>query len=296
MLGSILGGGAGCIVTPESHFKQTIPVAISPRWVEGISRDTLLQALEKNFRFKIWRSPLPVCEGLPQTLMPPDYGRLIMALVDEYAKKQEVGSWNTWVDHTPQNIQNPLVLLQIFPEAKFVHLVRDPRAVATSVLPLDWGPYNADEAALFWAQKLSYGLALEQSYPERVMRVYYEDIVRTPEETIRRVCAHCGIEFSSAMLDGSAFAVPDYTRAQHRLVGSRPDPKRLDSRKQKLDVWQVATIEKSVGDLMVMMGYALSHPVLPTIRPWRQRLALRFAPLFSYLKKRRFQRKKKHYA
>lgn len=290
-----MGGGAGYTVTPESHFKQTIPLAISSRWAEGISRDTLLRALEKNFRFKIWRSALPAFEDLPQMLMPPDYGRLILALVDEYARKQGIDSWGTWVDHTPQNIQDPLMLLQIFPEARFIHLVRDPRAVAASVLPLDWGPDSADEAALFWAQKLSYGLVLEQSHPERVMRVYYEDIVRTPEETVRRVCTHCGIEFSPAMLAGSAFAVPDYTRGQHRLVGSRPDPKRLESWKQKLDFWQVATIEKSVGDMMMIMGYELSHPNLSLKRPIRTRVVLRFSPLISYFKKIRYHLKKRWY-
>lgn len=295
MLGSILGGGSGCIVTPESHFKQTIPLSLSTQWTKGISRDEVIRALKRNFRFKIWGAPLPSYETFPDVLMPHEYGDFIISLVNEYANFQGIESWATWIDHTPQNIQHPLMLKQIFANAKFIHLVRDPRAITASILPLDWGPDTAEEAALFWAQKLSYGLALEQQFPAQCLRVYYEDIVRSPEETIRKVCEHCDIAFAPDMLDGSAFVVPDYTRGQHQLVGSRPDAAKLDSWKYKLDGWQVAAIEKSVGDLMQLMGYELTYPVRLGTQSWRKRFAKRFAPLISYFKKRRFQKNKRRY-
>jgi len=292
MLGSMLGGGEDCVVTPESHFKQTVLLAYGASWQVAVSSDWLYCNLKNNFRFKIWHTALPNRDKLPDLLRPLEYGWFVNLLVDEYAKKHGVTSWKTWVDHTPQNIQNPLMIMRIFPDARFIHLVRDPRAVAASVLPLDWGPDSAEEAATFWAQKLAYGLALEQSYPDRCLRVYYEDIVRSPRETMIKISDFCGVGFNDLMLEGRAFQVPTYTKQQHQLVGSRPDPKRLESWRDKLDAWQIATIENALGDLMVQMGYELLNVDLPSRRTFQQKITLKMTPFFSFLKKKRFQIKK----
>ena len=69
--------------------------------------------------------------------------------------------------------------------AKFIHLVRAPRAVAASIMPLDWGPNNAIDAARYWVQKIAYGLAFESVYPEVCLKVKYEDILQEPEKNIQ---------------------------------------------------------------------------------------------------------------
>ena len=295
MLGSILGSAKGCVVTPESHFKQTVLLSMGSSLSNGFCRDELLAKILNSFRFKIWEIPAPAKAFFPEVLMPQDCARLFYALVAKYAKKHGVSDWNTWVDHTPQNIQNPLMLTQIFPNSRFIHMVRDPRAVAASVLPLDWGPDTAEDAAIFWAQKLSYGLALEQVYADRCLRVYYEDIVRDPERVIFKIAKFCDIEFDMAMLDGSAFKVPLYTQKQHGLVGCRPDPNRLDSWKTRLDMWQIQSIERVLGDLMKIMGYSCSiERVLPR-RPITNVFVSGVTPVVSFLKKKRFSLKKKFY-
>lgn len=292
MLGSILGGAPGCVVTPESHFKQTIPLHLGVDWKEGVRRDALLAALASNFRFRIWETSLPTVADLPEHLDSLAYADFIHGLIGRYVAPRD---WQVWIDHTPQNIQNPLLLLQLFPDARFIHLVRDPRAVAASLLPLDWGPNDAAQAAIFWAQKMAYGLAAERYLGERCIRVRYEDILADPQETIGSLCRFCGIDYHESMLDGSAFRVPAYTQRQHALVGSRPSREKLESWRARLDIWQVAEIERGLGDLMVMLGYApvVTGP-LPR-RPLAKKLAARLAPLLAPLKKRRFKRRQKRW-
>ena len=45
-----------------------------------------------------------------------------------------------WVDHTPVNLKFFMHLVKHYERAKFIHIVRDGRAVASSVIPLEWGP------------------------------------------------------------------------------------------------------------------------------------------------------------
>jgi hypothetical protein len=162
------------------------------------------------------------------------------------------------VDHTPANIRCGATLLEQFPEAKLIHVVRDGRAVSASILPLDWGPNTIDEAAHNWMQRLAVALAAE-SYlgHDRIMRVRYEDVVRDPDRVLRTVCAHVGIDFQSQMTEGDGFDSPAYTARQHTLVGRRPDASRIDAWKSCLTERQIEIFESIAGELLSYLGYDL---------------------------------------
>lgn len=291
MLGSILGSAAGCIATPESQFKQTIPVALNARWQDGMKKKEFYAALQKNFRFKLWEITVPEID-LPDVLNSDDYRKALLSLVDCYARKGNKKNWQCWIDHTPLNIQRPLILMKTFSEAKFIHVVRDPRAVAASILPLDWGPHSAMDAAHFWAQRISFGQALESAHPDKCMRVYYEDILTSHGETIKQVCDFCGIEFEENMLKGRDLRIPNYTKKQHQLVGSMPDPSRLNAWQDVLDIWQIAVIEEIVGDLMELMGYKKYFSDNLPHRSFPRKIVQKFKTIYPYLNKKIHFRKR----
>ncbi|KUG23936.1 sulfotransferase domain superfamily [hydrocarbon metagenome] len=286
MLGSILGSADDCVVTPESQFKHTIQTTLEVDWNCGISKQVFLSALRNNFRFKLWDIPVPESD-LADILNQHDYRMILLSLVDCYANIQGKQEWTFWIDHTPENIKHPLVLLNIFPEAKFIHIVRDPRAVAASVLPLDWGPFSARQAAFMWVRQISYGQALERMYPDKCIRVYYEDILVEPEKTIQNVCNFCGINFKITMLKGEGYNVPVYSKKQHALVGSWPEKSRLNAWQENLDIWQVAQIEGIVADLMILMGYEKYIKGTLPKRPLKKIISQRLEPLISYFKKKK---------
>jgi Sulfotransferase family len=68
---------------------------------------------------------------------------------------KEEADW--WVDHTPTNLRFARLLTAWFPEARFIHIVRDPGRAA-SVMPLNWGPNTITEAALFWKRRMALAL------------------------------------------------------------------------------------------------------------------------------------------
>ena len=176
-------------------------------------------------------------------------------MVDSYAKKFNKLDWNVWIDHTPNNFSDALLLLDIFPNAKFIHIVRDPRAIAASITPLNFGPNTAKDAAVYWGRKLSDALAFELVFPKKCLRVKYEDLVLQPEKSLQIICDFSGIRFVPGMIFGKGFKVPEYTKIKHGLVGSEPKTERIDTWERELADWQIYQIENSLHDLMGMMGY-----------------------------------------
>lgn len=295
LLGSILGSTESTIVTPESHFKQTIANKIKNKKTGLINAKQLSNELNNSFRFSLWNIDTPAAENYPEELEPCDYRDLIYDLVTGYQANNKLENWSTWIDHTPQNLQNVKMLLEIFPEAKFIHIIRDPRGTASSILPLDWGPNDAKTAAYFWLYKLSFGLAAELSYPDKVYRVHYEDLVQSPRKTVEGLCKFCSISFIPEMLEGKNFIKPEYTKRQHLLVGGLPDTSKIESWKNKLSDTEIFTIESITEDLLHMTGY---HPEnrTPLHRNYFRKLINNIKDSFARgIKKIRFNIRKKYF-
>jgi hypothetical protein len=164
------------------------------------------------------------------------------------------------VDHTPVNLRYAVTLSQLFPGAKFMHIVRDGRAVASSILPLDWGPNTIDGVADWWTTSLAYGLASESwGGSARMLRVRYEDLVLNCESEVRRICRFLGLDFDANMLKADGFKVPGYTSNQHALIGSAPQPGRVNAWERSLTARQIEIFESIAGELLRYLGYDLKH-------------------------------------
>ena len=109
-----------------------------------------------------------------------------------------------WVDGTPENAHYVLPLLRLFPEAKFIHILRNPRQVAASLMHFSSAgarDYAEDEAYCTWTRMVdACALAEEALGPERILRIRHEDIVANSQEALRRCLAFAGEEFHSDCL------------------------------------------------------------------------------------------------
>jgi hypothetical protein len=122
-------------------------------------------------------------------------------------------------EQTPRYIFYARALLDLYPAAHVIHMVRDPRAVmasqkmrwqrrrlarTSSRVPhyeslRVWVNYHPFTIARLWSRSTAAAQAME-SHP-RVTLVRFEDLVREPETTVRRICERIGIGFEPAMLD-----------------------------------------------------------------------------------------------
>jgi hypothetical protein len=188
-----------------------------------------------------------------------DFLRIVM---DEVARTQGV---DRWVDSTPTNVPHMLRIKRDFPQAKFIHIIRDPRDLALSLdkkgwsRPLPWDKRNSLLAAgVYWEwivrKGRKYGTQLGSDY----METRYEDLVRTPAPELARIGKFIDCDL-------------DYGRIKARSVGSIKNP--LTSFKEDLNQgtfspvgrWkdkfpaaQLAKFEALVGSYMQELGYTLS--------------------------------------
>ena len=81
-------------------------------------------------------------------------------------------------DSTPTNIINAKYITQIFPEAKFINMIRDGRDVALSVSKERWGPSTPEQALLWWEKRVEHAhYSLEQISSEFKLDIRLEDLV-----------------------------------------------------------------------------------------------------------------------
>jgi hypothetical protein len=188
-----------------------------------------------------------------------DFLRIIM---EEIARKQGV---DRWIDSTPTNIPHLLRIQRDFPEAQFVHIIRDPRDVALSLdkrawtRPLPWDKKRSLVAAgLYWEWIVRKGRKLGTILRPRYMEVRYEDLVQKPSDALATIGTFLQHDLN-------------YERIQRASIGSVKKP--LTSFKEDLQEgkftpvgrWrdkfpadQLAQLENLVGDYMQELGYGVS--------------------------------------
>lgn len=105
-----------------------------------------------------------------------------------------------WGDKTPAYLAHVGRLATIWPDARFVVLVRDGRDVALSVMKVPFGANNVWAAARSWAGAIRHGREAADRYPGRVLTLRYEDLVERPSQEIATVCNFLGLEYNPDML------------------------------------------------------------------------------------------------
>lgn len=256
MLASILGASPECVAPPETDFLIPLAKAIQAGTVPP-TVDAMRDFISGHWRFRFWNVEI---EDRPLAVERPDdpwsvYRAVIFDAVDCYARAQGEPDWRVWVDHRPGNIRWVRFLVETFPDAGVLHIVRDGRAVACSAIPLDWGPNEILSAADFWISRMARGLAAEAAFPGAVHRVRYEDILAEPEVELRRLCAATDISFSCDMLENPWTDVPSYTKNQHRQVGSQVNRAQAELWRQRLTPHQVELFESKAAWLLGELGY-----------------------------------------
>lgn len=112
-----------------------------------------------------------------------------------------------WVDGTPEYSFQIPGLLSLFPNAKFVHVLRDWRSVVRSLL--NFSPVagfdlvrDSRGAIEYWLRTVQACAAAERAYgSDTVVRIRYNDLVTSPKPTLRACLGALGEEFAPSCLE-----------------------------------------------------------------------------------------------
>ncbi|OEF96832.1 sulfotransferase family protein [Desulfuribacillus alkaliarsenatis] len=90
--------------------------------------------------------------------------------------------------------------IEIWPEAKFIHIVRDGRDVAASQMidHSSWGYTDIESAALGWVDIINRARNYAKKFP--VCEIRYEDLILTPEKTLMDICGFLEIEWDDSLM------------------------------------------------------------------------------------------------
>jgi hypothetical protein len=126
-----------------------------------------------------------------------------------------------WGDKTPYYVLNIPKILEWFPDAQIVHLIRDGRDVALSMFGRrhDFYVYNTYHAAKYWQQYVErgreYGRALRD---DQYFELRYEDMLADPEQEMKRLCAFLNEDYDSTLFDVAPNATPGKTPLVHKPI------------------------------------------------------------------------------
>lgn len=247
-------------IPPESHLFTNIPQVDNPweiRWSQS-EVEAPIRAFFAKPKVASWGLSVDaVLETLPSREQW-SYGDALAAI---YAKYAHMHNKPRWGDKSPVNTFDSHHLMGAFPDAHFLHIVRDGRDVAQSWARVDWAGYEVDESARRWKVWVACGTRCAQLGPSQYLRVRYEDLVRAPEELLREICAFLGEEWSPAMLDYCKHSLPLQQGRErfHHGIDQAPQVERCFAWQREMSAVDQSTFEKIAGRTLLEQGYSVSR-------------------------------------
>jgi hypothetical protein len=261
-------------VPPETHFVPDVIKAA--RGGGGI--DEVLAAFTGN---RTW-GDFGIEEGeLRERLIDrggdSDAAEALRAFFTIYAEHQGKPRWG---EKTPAYMLSIQRIGRTLPESRFIHLIRDGRDVALSqtARAINEQPPPPEQAAR-WVKRIR--KAREQAAAlkgPRYVEARYEDLVRDPETTLRRICEFVELPWDPGMLsyheraaerlsemagslraEGShAEQEAGYRIENHAPTTKPPDPAKLDKWRREMSEEDLRGYDAVAGDMLRELGYEVT--------------------------------------
>lgn len=261
---------ADVAIPSESHF---VPDLIRRCLAGPVNADDLTALITESNRWEDFHLDAAELGARIAAISPLRGGDVIRAFFRLYAEGQGKRRWG---DKTPGYAESMPIIERTLPEARFVHVIRDGRDVALSILARDWGPDTVEKAARRWKRRIVHARRGAKRV-SHYMELRYEDLITDTEHELRRVCDHLELEFDPAMLayhERAERRLAEKARAvtragggttsaearieSHKLASEPPKTEHLARWKREMSAEDVAKFEGIAGDLLTDCGYELS--------------------------------------
>lgn len=164
------------------------------------------------------------------------------------------------LEKTPDNLDFVDLLNRLYPQAYFIHVIRDPRAVVASHLALkkeEWGWISAEETHLDIAKKWLKAIQKRDRAVElledRFIEVRYEDMKCDRNSVLLNLTNLLGLNYTSEQLD---LLIPqvsardlDRTKADFPLHSPFYDTRANFFRRGEIDSWKQELTEKQIAEI-----------------------------------------------
>jgi hypothetical protein len=256
LLRVILDRSPGIAIPDESHF---VP-QLAHRHRTPVGIDDFVDDLRRLRTLATWGIGADDVAPLLRSGM--TTGEAIGAVFAAYAGKNGKPRWG---DKTPAYMRHLSLLERLFPDALYVHLIRDGRDCALSFLGMPddaptrtWAhPEDVVGFACQWVSEVGAARALGRRVgPSRYHELRYEELVADPERVVRAVCGFAGIDFEPGMLEPGEVEPALAAKPHHRRLSERPSRGR--DWRSEMSADDVRAFETIAGELLAELGYEVT--------------------------------------
>lgn len=233
----------------ESGDRQAAEACLISRFADFRAQDRQMAAAD---RIRLGMATVdPGSADLPR--------ELFRISLEALAAAQDPGGAKCFLEKTPKNEEHLDEIFALFPRARVIQLVRDPRAVYLSNKRSDAFRMTPEFAAQQWVKSIRRILrhVVKFGVRDQIMVVRYEDLVASPQPTLQAVCDFIGVGFDAALTRPTVYGHP----WQGNSYGAQApatyeiDPAKADSWRKEITPEENAAILGAARFEMSLLGY-----------------------------------------
>jgi sulfotransferase family protein len=187
------------------------------------------------------------------------------------------------VDKNPAYSNQVNLIHHCLPDAKFIHIVRDGRDVAVSMISarkrMGFGPDNIFDASRFWKKSIINSQKAKNLGKDNYLEIKYEELLKNEFEYLKQIFFFCGLKTDDDFLKT---IINKYNYRSNPVSSPNPEAKKI--RGQKKVVWKdkLRPIEKYIfykisGRLLHQLNYSADNE-----RWWYENTFQRFILTIAY--------------
>ena len=162
-----------------------------------------------------------------------------------------------WGDKTPWNINIMDSILQVFPNAKFIHMIRDGVDVVYSYKRTGFYGDDISIPAQKWQSAINLGNRFKKKNPSKIIEIKYENLINEPNKTLENICKYLSIEFDEKMLNiYDNDTINDLKKIKHHKNALKPiSAKNIGKGRKEITQNERKKLKKTINTQLLELGY-----------------------------------------
>ncbi len=254
-------------LSPESNFVVTLLDS-----TRGSSIATLrdlqwtLTVVFREEKFRDWQLEERLLVDTLGAMLPLRFGEFVRQVLLAYRDAFYPGRSVYGLKKGGNYVLRAAELMHHFPQARFIHIIRDPRAVFNSkkrtlhsrrATPMERDPYRS---ARHWTELVLSFDRFARRFPAQTIEVSYEDLISNLPGTLGKILAFLELNQREDLSRLAAESIePLYVvsryRDMHKNVGLPPQAARIEAWRHELTHEEIDAIEETVGGTLRFKGY-----------------------------------------
>ena len=262
-------------ISDESGFILTLMRAHQNQLISSVEAlEESVSLIYSEQKFRDWEIPRKELLSLLTPLLPATFSDLVLAIL-RFDRDRRSPEARVFGIKKPSFTRKPSELLQYFPNAKFVNIVRDGRAVFNSKKKArhsetgETFESDAVRAAEVWKKRVRTFDQFCQAYPSHALEIRYEEMIQHTNRVFKTIYQFVGVRDDFDVLRQNASSdpvLPEHRKPSHPNVRRRPLTSRIDAWRHELGPQEIKRFELVAGDALKRKGYDLAYGKPPVVR------------------------------